>query len=289
MSGVICCIYNHKSGVGKTSATVIGTSVVFLVASFVLCIFYSYGFRVLILGCVDFIYPVCFPLVLFLLCLHLLLLGVNAICMAYPNSRFSLIVARINSLLHKVRNRVFSPPQGSILGGLFDSRGKLRRSLALNSTYICALGWTCGTVIFLLPVFKAWHTGISYQTLFGILPNTDGPHVFTGAMQLLHTGQIIDYSTRRPINSAFLAVRIAICGGNVQGAILLQALFLGLCCSSAARVIFRDLGSLSGIAFFLLLFQFGIWSVANMCTEALGLSLGGVGLFHFVARCPNRQ
>lgn len=196
--------------------------------------------------------------------------------MTYPDSRFSLFVARINSLVHKARNRISSPLQGSIINGIFNSRGKLRGSLALNSAYIRVFGWTCGMIIFLLPVFKAWHTGASYQTLFGILPNTDGPHYFTGAMQLLHNGQIIDWATIRPINSAFLAVRIAACGGNVQGAILLQALFLGLCCSLAARVIFRDLGSLSGIAFFLLLFQFGIWSASNLCTEALGLSLGAL-------------
>ncbi len=156
--------------------------------------------------------------------------------------------------------------------------------------FLRALMYACAIILFLLPVFSAWHSAESYGTVLGIFPSTDGPSYYQGAKELLYTGRFETFASRRPLSTAFFAVRLALARHNYQWAVLLQAAILGMCCICTARIIVADFGRLTGTLFLSLLFLVGERYVANPLTEALGLSLGALafGVLWHAARSRSK-
>ena len=209
--------------------------VISLVTIFICSIYHFTHFRVVVLSVYPFFIPVLLGSLVLLLCL----------------TRVKFINRMLPSKSHNVSGNI-------------------------TSKNYCTIGMiiALGIILFLLPVFNAWDTMSSKNTLFGIFPASDGPAYYMGAKEIIYYGVSESANERRPINTVLFAVRLALTGQNYQGAILIQAILLGLSCILSSFIIAGDLGKVAGILFFILLFSFGRKFVASPLTEALGLSLG---------------
>lgn len=115
-----------------------------------------------------------------------------------------------------------------------------------------------------------------YCALFGQLPWSDARGYFEGAHRWLDTGGLDDWNSRRPVNPAFLAVRLAVTGGNLHGALILQVLLLGVAVYLCARAIGSEMGVWAGLAAYALVWCWSRPYFVTTMTEALGVSLGAL-------------
>ena len=97
--------------------------------------------------------------------------------------------------------------------------------------------------------------------------------IWRGAAVLIN-GHLDPWNLRRPINASFLAVRLRLAGGDLRGALVIQALLLGLVSLLAARGVARVAGQLAGLTMFGGLFAFASQYVSVTLSEALGVILG---------------
>ncbi len=133
-----------------------------------------------------------------------------------------------------------------------------------------------GICLFVMPIFLSWHTLYNQNTLFGIFPASDGGGYYNGAKELLSTGKLSIDINRRPVNTSFYAVRLALVDQDYRKAIILQGIILATCCLILYHIIALTLDRSSALLFFILLFLFGKKYVASPLTEPLGLSLGAL-------------
>ena len=128
-----------------------------------------------------------------------------------------------------------------------------------------------------MPVIDEWaraRTTGSY--IGGLLPYSDGHGYHEGALHLLHDGVLSGWDSRRPLNPAFLAGRIALVGGSFRFAILLEAALVGWSAFLAGRAIAQDLGFAAGALTYAVLMLFGARWMPTVWTEPLGLTLGAL-------------
>jgi len=109
------------------------------------------------------------------------------------------------------------------------------RFLALPSAMAASV------LAYLVPVFGGWVDSTrSPVNLAGIVPYGDGTLWLGGAQRLLFEGFVDDYSAKRPLNPALLAVRLAVTHIDLRMAMVLQGILLGLACGLLARVVARQ-------------------------------------------------
>ncbi len=133
------------------------------------------------------------------------------------------------------------------------------------------------TAAFLLPLIRVWSFATSDTgCAFGILPWSDAGNYYRGARELLETGTLDEWNCRRPFNASLLAVRLALAGGSLQGALLLQCVLLGYAAFLFSRAVAEDLGRPAGLLAFAVTLLLGGKYVHWTLSESLGLTLGAL-------------
>jgi hypothetical protein len=132
-------------------------------------------------------------------------------------------------------------------------------------------------VAMMMPVIDEWaHARSNGAYVGGLLPYSDGRGYHEGALHLLHDGALSTWDSRRPLNPAFLAGRIALAGGDFRVALLLQAALAGGSAFLAGRAIGQDLGLAPGAITYAVLMLFSARWMPTVWTEPLGLTLGSL-------------
>jgi hypothetical protein len=157
------------------------------------------------------------------------------------------------------------------------------KSLAHVFALLFAIGLFCG------PVLASWSIASgNYLAIGGLLPWSDASGWFTGAIHLLSYGSLDWWTTRRPLNPAFLGTLFLVAGQNLKGLLLLQASLVGVACFLATREIGRTFGVAASLLAFAVLMSFGARFVSTTLSESLGLLFGGTG-FALMWRAVLRQ
>jgi hypothetical protein len=134
-----------------------------------------------------------------------------------------------------------------------------------------------GMIVFLLPLLHLWAAALSvYSSIGGLLPFSDALNYYAGAQRVLVEGRLDEWNSRRPLNALLLAVRLALVGGDLRGAMLIDAAILGLSCGLMAREVARDCGLPAGFMLFTMLYVVGREHVRVVGSESLGLSLAAL-------------
>lgn len=152
--------------------------------------------------------------------------------------------------------------------------------------------WTLPLACALLtvPLFAAWGEARTHGTfLGGLLPYSDAGDYVVGALGLLDDGRLGVWNSRRPLNAVLFAVRLALAGGDLRGALLLQAVLLGASLWLAARAMARDLGQPAALAWFGATGLFSSVFVPTTLSESLGVTLGALALAHFWRAATTRE
>jgi hypothetical protein len=116
------------------------------------------------------------------------------------------------------------------------------------------------------------------SAIFGTIPTTDAEKYYQGACRLLTTGEIDSWNTKRPINVAWLAMRLWLADGSLELALLFQSLVVGIAAWTAARTVFNGYGPASALAFTGLIYAFSRLHSISCLSEPLGLTLGLLGV-----------
>ena len=163
-----------------------------------------------------------------------------------------------------------SPPPSTTPGG------ERFRFLALPAAM-------AGSILaFLVALFGTWASGarppakVAGTTIAGFIPYSDGTLWFGGAGRLLFNGALDDYTAKRPLNGAIVAVQLALTNLDLRLALVLQAVLLGVACCLLCRVVARDLGFPVALALFAGIFGFVSVFVATTYTETLGVTFGAL-------------
>jgi hypothetical protein len=144
------------------------------------------------------------------------------------------------------------------------------------------LGWTLwplllgGAIILSLgPLVHAW-TKLegSFGSLGRYLPFSDALGYWQGAQCLEMQGHLDEWNCRRPLNALLLAVRLAIMGNDLRGALILQAVLLGFSCFLLTRSLAKDYGAGPGLLLFSILYAIAWDFIPSTQSEILGLTLG---------------
>jgi hypothetical protein len=130
-------------------------------------------------------------------------------------------------------------------------------------------------VAYLGALVENWETGRRrFFTIAGIVPWSDAQAYFVGAERVLFDGKLDAFNSVRPLNTVYLAVRLAVTGLDLRKALVIQAIMLGVASYLAARAVARDLGPLAGLALFTVVYGFAAFHVESPLTETLGITLG---------------
>ena len=127
-----------------------------------------------------------------------------------------------------------------LLGLSFYFSGYKGRLIALSVTLI----------IFALPLSGLWNSGNSERYLIGgLFPFSDAYHYYMDAKRLLIQQPFSDFTARRPLFSAMLAVILFVTKQNLQ--VTLALLVLITACSSyiATREIQKEFGTIPAVLF----------------------------------------
>jgi hypothetical protein len=136
---------------------------------------------------------------------------------------------------------------------------------------------SASVIAYLVRLFASWADGgSSFFTIGGVVPWSDANTYVGGAQRLLFDGQLDAFNSRRPLQSAFLATELAFTRLDLRGALVLQAILLGVATYLAARAVARDLGPLAGLALFAGIYGFARIGVDTAMTETLGVTLGAL-------------
>ena len=169
----------------------------------------------------------------------------------------------------------------------FALRGSRRRPLTRAEgralRFFDRWGWPLALLAFLAPLLAAWDLrppsgNAAFAALFGRIPWGDAHGHFEGAQRLLWDGAFSFFSGRRPLNAAWLAVRLGATGGRLEAALIVQAVLLGLATFAAARTIGRRRGLAPALAFFGVVLGLSADYLPSAATEPLGITLACASL-----------
>ena len=95
--------------------------------------------------------------------------------------------------------------------------------------HLCAI---C-LLISVMPLIAAWmgfymHWATMYSNFLGCIPWSDASSYYAGAAAFLDDGELNRWTSRRPMNTLFLAVRYVIGGERIEIALLSQCLLGGV-------------------------------------------------------------
>ncbi len=175
------------------------------------------------------------------------------------------------------------------------SRRRFRQLASRLGIFLRRWGFLLILFLFLFSLARVWSAAPvkaaaadeSYSgALLGYVPWGDAHGFHKGAFCLVESGNLDDWSHRRPLNQALLAMRLAMTGFHLRGAILLQCLLLAVASYLVVRIFGSCLGLWSAVGMLALLLAYGRLFQATTLSEALGLSIGalGFGLFYHGVR-----
>ena len=129
--------------------------------------------------------------------------------------------------------------------------------------------------LFALGLSGLWASGMTEpQVISGILPTVDAGEYYYNGLRFLNGSLFSDFSSRRPLFSAFLSSLLWITGKNLQISIALMVFFTGIC-SYLATVNIRDrFGPFVATLFLIMLFLFYRRFGGLVMSENLGFPLG---------------
>jgi hypothetical protein len=203
------------------------------------------------------------------------LLGAGVLCLCGPTRR---VLAAIDPAVPSVLFLL------GCVAFLLGSRAlPLRRAERHARRFLEAWGLPLAVLAFLMPLCAAWELqpgsgNTAFAALFGRIPWGDAHGHFEGAQRLLAEGAFPPFSGRRPLNAAWLAVRLALTGGHLPAALALQAVLLGAAAFAAARAIGVERGAGAALAFFGLLLGLTSDYLPSAATEPLGVTLACAAL-----------
>jgi len=129
--------------------------------------------------------------------------------------------------------------------------------------------------LFALGLSGLWASGKTEpQVISGLLPTVDAGEYYYNALRLLNGSPFSDFSSRRPLFSAFLSSLLWITNKNLQISIALMVLFSGLCSYLATMNIRDRFGPIVAALFLLMLFLFYRRFGGQVMSENLGFLLG---------------
>ena len=151
------------------------------------------------------------------------------------------------------------------------------------------LGWALAALLFLVPVWAHWQLrppGVlpAYAALWGDIPFADARGHFEGATRLLTDGSLGAFSERRPLSAAWLASRLALTGGRLRPAVVIQALLLAGTALFLARAVALRWGTWSAMGAFAIMLGLSRDFLPTVLTETLAIALGGLGTAILVGR-----
>jgi hypothetical protein len=129
--------------------------------------------------------------------------------------------------------------------------------------------------LFALGLSGLWASGMTEpQVISGLLPTVDAGEYYYNGLRFLNGSLFSDFSTRRPIFSAFLSSLLWITNKNLQISIALMVFFAGLCSYLATMSIRDRFGPFVSALFLILLFLFYRRFSGLVMSENIGFSLG---------------
>jgi len=114
--------------------------------------------------------------------------------------------------------------------------------------------------------------------LRGVLPWSDAFDYWSAAQHLMQHGVLDEWGSRRPLNGAWLAVRLGLANDALWAALLLQSVALGMVTAGLIVVVSRRMGLSSALIGAAALVAVGAIVQCTLQSEALGLLLGAAAL-----------
>lgn len=132
-------------------------------------------------------------------------------------------------------------------------------------------------ILFALPLSGLWNNAVSAEfTIGGLLPWSDASGYYWDARGLLEGGTLSEFSSRRPLFPAMLAVLLGLTQQNLQVTVAILVAITTISCFFAAREVQRSHGVAAGLLVITILFLFYRRYIGWTSTEHLGLALGAV-------------
>ncbi len=111
----------------------------------------------------------------------------------------------------------------------------------------------------------------------GVAPMSDANGYAKGALSLVETGHLDEWSSRRPLPVAFLGVLFELSGQGFRRALFLQTLMTWACLSVALREVALRLGVTAAVVFLAIAGGHHALYAGAFMTEPLGFALGALG------------
>ncbi len=146
------------------------------------------------------------------------------------------------------------------------------RNLPLFWSLACFSACLCAAVL-----SGVWESKVSDLSLMaGIFPVTDSYSYLSGSLELVHSGELCEAASRRPISPALGGILLFVCSGNIRAylACLVFAVSLAMAWSTSDLV--RTHGWPAGFVFYYGLFLFYRRFIGTVLTEHIGLLFGCV-------------
>ncbi len=179
---------------------------------------------------------------------------------------------------------------------VFSRANRMRRRRIEHVLGQIAARWGLGPMLllFLAPIWSHWAGRppdylVAYSAVLGHLPWRDAMAHAEGGLRLLAEGSFGAYSERRPLHACWLAVRLALGPGDLDSALLAQAVVLGLAAFLFVRAVGLRHGFWSGLGAAALLQAFARSFVPSVLTEPLGVTLACLGLLGLRSSAAQRR
>ena len=140
------------------------------------------------------------------------------------------------------------------------------------------MGMAFAMALFSLPLIGLWQSGHTHTTaLGGLIPLGDAKIYYVDALRLTTGSDFSDFSARRPLFSAMLAVFLAFTHYNLMASLAIFSGLNGYVCYLSAREIQRIHGPEVAAFIFMMVYLFYRLHSGTAMTENLGLFLGILG------------
>jgi len=133
-------------------------------------------------------------------------------------------------------------------------------------------------VVHMVAYDKPIMSATNAYALRGALPWSDAFDYWSAAQHLLQHGVLDEWGSRRPLNGAFLAARLALASDVLWLTLLMQSLALGVAMAELVVVVARRMGVLAALVSAVLLVAVGALVQPTLQSEGLGLLFGTAAL-----------
>ena len=200
---------------------------------------------------------------------------------------------RLDGVTFRIRYRIILNPYITIIGLFFGTLALIhllrmfgyRVRLPVFLQYGRISAWFSAVIIysllgivFVFPLYTTWRDApTTYALIAGYLPWTDGAGWRAGALHLLHTGVLTEWTQRRPVNAAVHAMVTSLFGERLNWTLACYALVAALMALLFASEIRRTLGLISALIALAVAAYFTNDFLPLTFSETLGIILGLLG------------